>query len=86
MKQPIVPLSLLEKPCNDPISSEISKLCRLPYTNEVNMEGRYGLIDAALVELPPESRLNSTIAVRILLLLIRAGIPVELIHLGQWEV
>jgi Uma2 family endonuclease len=58
----------------------------LSYSNEVDMEGRYALIDGALVELPPESRLNSTIAVRILLLLIRAGIPVELIHPGKCEV
>lgn len=58
----------------------------LSYSDETPMEGRYELIDGALVELPPESRLNSTIAVRVLLVLMAAGIPVELIHPGKCEV
>ncbi len=58
----------------------------LSYSNETLMEGRYELINGELVELPPESRLNSTIAVRILLVLVAAGIPVELIHPGKCEV
>ncbi|MFM7426420.1 MAG: Uma2 family endonuclease [Elainella sp.] len=58
----------------------------LAHSNQWNLEGRYELIDGALVELPPESRFNSTIAVRILLLLIAAGTPVELVHPGKCEV
>ncbi len=58
----------------------------LSYSDETAMEGRYELINGELVELPPESRLNSTIAVRILLVLMAAGIPVELIHPGKCEV
>ncbi len=58
----------------------------LSYSNLSDMEGRYELVNGELVELPPESRLNSTIAVRILLLLIAAGTPVELIHPGKCEV
>ncbi len=58
----------------------------LSYSNEMDMEGRYELTNGELVELPPESRLNSTIAVRILLLLVAAGIPVALIHPGKCEV
>ena len=58
----------------------------LSYSDETPMEGGYELIDGELVELPPESRLNSTIAVRILLVLLAAGIPVELIHPGKCEV
>jgi Uma2 family endonuclease len=58
----------------------------LSYSNETPMEGRYEWIDGVLVELPPESRLNSTIAVRILLILLSAGTPVELIHPGKCEV
>jgi Uma2 family endonuclease len=58
----------------------------LSYSNAMDMEGRYELTNGELVELPPESRLNSTIAVRILLLLVAAGIPVELIHPGKCEV
>ncbi len=58
----------------------------LSYSDAMPLEGRYELIDGALVQLPPASRLNSTIAVRILLVLIAAGIPVELIHPGKCEV
>ena len=52
----------------------------------MDTEGRYELINGELVELPPESRLNSTIAVRVLLLLVAAGLSVELIHPGKCEV
>ncbi|MBW4660487.1 MAG: Uma2 family endonuclease [Drouetiella hepatica Uher 2000/2452] len=58
----------------------------LSCSNDMDIEGRYELINGELVELPPESRLNSTIAVRILLLLVAAGISVELIHPGKCEV
>ena len=58
----------------------------LSYSNAMDMEGRYELMNGELVELPPESRLNSTIAVRILLLLVAAGIPVALIHPGKCEI
>lgn len=58
----------------------------LSYSDATPMEGRYELLNGELVELPPESRLNSTIAVRILLVLMATGIPVELIHPGKCEV
>jgi Uma2 family endonuclease len=58
----------------------------LSYSDETPTEGRYELIDGELVELPPESRLNSTIAVRVLLIFLAVGIPVELIHPGKCEV
>lgn len=58
----------------------------LSYSDAMPLEGRYELIDGALVQLPPESRLNSTIAVRILLILAAAGVSVELIHPGKCEV
>ncbi len=58
----------------------------LAYSDETPMEGRYELIDGELVELPPESRLNSTVAIRVLLALLAAGIDVELIHPGKCEV
>ncbi|GAB4351145.1 MAG: Uma2 family endonuclease [Leptolyngbyaceae cyanobacterium] len=58
----------------------------LSSNDAMSLEGRYELIDGELIELPPESRLNSTIAVRILLVLLAAGIPVELIHPGKCEV
>lgn len=53
----------------------------LAYSDETPLDGRYELIDGELVELPPESRLNSTVAIRVLLALLAAGIGVELIHL-----
>lgn len=56
----------------------------LSYSND--LEGRFQLIDGELIKLPPESRFNSTIAVRILLAFIKAGIAVELIHPGKCEV
>jgi len=56
----------------------------LSYSSE--LEGRFQLIDGELIELPPESRFNSTIAIYILLALIKAGISIELIHPGKCEV
>lgn len=56
----------------------------LSYSSE--LEGRFQLIDGELVELPPESRFNSTIAVHILLALIKAGISIDLIHPGKCEI
>jgi Uma2 family endonuclease len=58
----------------------------LAYSDETPLEGRYELVDGELVELPPESRLNSTVAIRVLLALLAAGIGVELIHPGKCEV
>lgn len=58
----------------------------LAYSDEIALDGRYALIAGELVELPPESRLNSTIAIRILLGLMAAGISVELLHPGKCEV
>lgn len=58
----------------------------LAYSDQAAIEGRYELIAGELVELPPESRLNSTIAVRILLALAAIGIPIELLHPGKCEV
>lgn len=43
----------------------------LSYSNEVDMEGRYALIDGALVELPPESEENNWLALNLRDLLIR---------------
>jgi Uma2 family endonuclease len=56
----------------------------LAYSSE--LEGRFQLIDGELIELPPESRFNSTIAIYILLALIKAGLSVELIHPGKCEI
>jgi Uma2 family endonuclease len=50
------------------------------------MEGYYELINGELVKLPPESRFNSTIALRIFLALVNAGIPIDLIHPGKCEI
>jgi Uma2 family endonuclease len=58
----------------------------LSYSDDMDVEGCYELVNGELVELPPESRLNSTIAVRVLLLFVAAGISVELIHPGKCEV
>ena len=58
----------------------------LACSDEMALDGRYELIAGELVELPPESRLNSTIAIRILLGLMAAGISVELLHPGKCEV
>lgn len=58
----------------------------LSYSDEMDMEARHELVNGELVELPPESRLNSTIAVRILLAFVALGIPIELVHPGKCEV
>jgi len=58
----------------------------LAYSDEMSLDGRFELIAGELVELPPESRLNSTIAIRILLGLMAAGISVDLLHPGKCEV
>jgi Uma2 family endonuclease len=58
----------------------------LAYSDETLLEERYELVGGELVELPPESRLNSTVAIRVLLALLAAGIGVELIHPGKCEV
>jgi Uma2 family endonuclease len=58
----------------------------LACSNEMALDGRYELIAGELIELPPESRLNSTIAIRILLGLMAAGVSVELLHPGKCEV
>ncbi|PSB24047.1 Uma2 family endonuclease [Stenomitos frigidus] len=51
------------------------------------LEGRFELVDGELVEVPPESGLNRTIANRLFFLLVAAGIvPLELAHPGQCEV
>jgi Uma2 family endonuclease len=48
-------------------------------------EGRCEFIDGEWVELPPESGLNDTIANYLFLLLVKAGIPFELIRPGKCE-
>jgi Uma2 family endonuclease len=50
------------------------------------LEGRFQLIHGELCELLPESRFNSTIAVRILVALFQAGVAIELIHPGKCEI
>jgi Uma2 family endonuclease len=56
----------------------------LSYSND--LEGRFQLINGELIELPPESRLNSTIAFVVALVFARTGIAVELIHPGKCEI
>lgn len=56
----------------------------LSYSDD--LEGRYELIAEALVKLPPESRLNSTIAFALALSLTQLGIAVKLIHPGKCEI
>lgn len=51
-----------------------------------DLEGQFQLIDGELTELPPESRLNSTIAFVVALVLAKMGIAVELIHPGKCEI
>ncbi|QKD82656.1 Uma2 family endonuclease [Thermoleptolyngbya sichuanensis A183] len=58
----------------------------LTYSDAAPLEGRYELIDGELIELPPEARINSTIAVRILLVLVAAGVSVDLVHPGKCEI
>lgn len=43
-------------------------------------ENRYELIDGALVELPPESRLNIFIANHLFFLLVNYGVPLQLVY------
>lgn len=51
------------------------------------LEGQFELVDGELVEVPPESGLNRTIANRIFFLLVATGIvPLELAHPGQCEI
>lgn len=50
----------------------------LSYSND--LEGWFQLINGELIELPPESRLNSTIAFVVALVFAKTGIAVELIH------
>jgi Uma2 family endonuclease len=51
------------------------------------LEGRFELVDGELVEVPPESGVNRTIANRLFFLLVSAGVvPLERIHPGQCEV
>jgi Uma2 family endonuclease len=56
----------------------------LSYSND--LEGRFQLINGELIELPPESRLNSTIAFVVALIFAKTGIAVELIHPGKCEI
>jgi Uma2 family endonuclease len=56
----------------------------LSYSND--LEGRFQLINGELIELPPESRLNSTIAFVVALVFAKMGIAVELIHPGKCEI
>jgi Uma2 family endonuclease len=53
---------------------------------EDNSEGRYELIDGELVELPPESEPNASIANYLFLRLVNAGIPFRLVHVGKCEI
>lgn len=50
-------------------------------------EGQFEWVDGELVEVPPESGVNRTIANRIFFLLVATGlVPLELVHPGQCEV
>lgn len=50
------------------------------------LEGRFELVDGELVEVPPESGVNRTIANRLFFLLVAAGVvPLERVHSGQCE-
>lgn len=46
----------------------------LSYSNDMNLEGRYELINGALVELPPESELNNWIGRALFLIFATSGI------------
>jgi Uma2 family endonuclease len=51
------------------------------------LEGRFELVNGELVEVPPESGVNRTIANRLFFLLVSAGVvPLERIHPRQCEV
>jgi Uma2 family endonuclease len=58
----------------------------LSYSNETPLEGRYELIDGALVELPPESEPNNWIANYLQFLLAAANVsPLRLIKIHALE-
>lgn len=57
----------------------------LSYSNEMDMEGRYELIDGELVELPPESESNNWIANYLQFLLVAAKSPLRLIKIHSLE-
>lgn len=48
-------------------------------------DNRYELIDGELVELPPESRPNYLIANFLLMKLVEAGVPLQLVYPGQGQ-
>lgn len=54
--------------------------------SERDSEGRYELVDGELVELPPESEPNVSIANFLFLVLVNSGVPFRLIHIGRCEV
>jgi Uma2 family endonuclease len=58
----------------------------MSYSDENWTDGRYELIEGELVELPPESGINLRSANRLLVALLQAGIPIDLICVGQCEV
>jgi Uma2 family endonuclease len=58
----------------------------LSYSNAIDLEGRYELIQGELVPLPPEAEPNQSIANYLYLLLVAAGIPPRLIHIRGCEV
>jgi Uma2 family endonuclease len=54
---------------------------------ENELEGQFEWVDGELIDVPPESGLNRTIANRLFFLLVSAGIVLlELVHPGQCEV
>jgi Uma2 family endonuclease len=54
--------------------------------HDSDAEGRYELINADLVELPPESEPNISIANYLFLVLVNSGVPFRLIHTGRCEI
>jgi Uma2 family endonuclease len=61
----------------------------LAWSNEPEnaIEGQFEWVDGELVEVPPESGPNRTIANRLFFLLVATGVvPLELVHPGQCEV
>lgn len=50
------------------------------------LEGRYELIDGELIELPPESEWNLSIANYLYFLLVAQNFPVRLVHPGKCEI
>ena len=58
----------------------------LSYSDEIDMEGRYELVNGALVELPPESEPNNWIANYLQFLLAAANVsPLRLIRIHSLE-